>query len=114
MTTEGIDYINAKAFFTDANSVEFEYKAMFQDESASYKIKAKNFLIAAGGRPKSYPGIPDELCVTSDDIFSMEKDPGTTLVVGGGYIAIECAGFLAGLGKKVHILNRSTFLRTMD
>jgi len=35
-------------------------------------------------------------------------------VVGGGYIAIECAGFLAGLGKTVHILNRSTFLRSMD
>jgi pyruvate/2-oxoglutarate dehydrogenase complex dihydrolipoamide dehydrogenase (E3) component len=44
----------------------------------------------------------------------MTTDPGTTLVVGGGYIAIECAGFLAGLGKKVHLLNRSTFLRTMD
>lgn len=44
----------------------------------------------------------------------MKEDPGTTLVVGGGYIAVECAGFLAGLGKKVHMLNRSTFLRTMD
>ncbi len=44
----------------------------------------------------------------------MKTDPGTTLVVGGGYIAVECAGFLAGIGKKVHLLNRSTFLRTMD
>lgn len=87
---------------------------MFQGNLANYQIKGKNFLIAAGGRPRGYPGIPDELCVTSDDLFSMEKDPGTTLVVGGGYIAIECAGFLAGLGKKVHILNRSSFLRTMD
>lgn len=71
-------------------------------------------MIATGGRPRGYPGIPDEFCITSDDLFSLEKDPGTTLVVGGGYIAIECAGFLAGLGKKVHLLNRSTFLRTMD
>ena len=44
----------------------------------------------------------------------MKQDPGTTLVVGGGYIAVECAGFLAGLGKKVHLLNRSTYLRSMD
>ena len=27
---------------------------------------------------------------------------------------MECAGFLNGLGKKVHLLNRSTFLRAMD
>ena len=37
-----------------------------------------------------------------------------TLVVGGGYIAVECAGFLNGLGKKVYLANRSTFLRQMD
>lgn len=114
MTTEGIDYINAKASFADANTVEFEYSKPFQNEAVNYKIKGKNFVIATGGRPRSYPGIPDELCITSDDLFSLEKDPGTTLVVGGGYIAIECAGFLAGLGKEVHLLNRSTFLRTMD
>lgn len=77
-------------------------------------MKGKNFLIAAGGRPRQYPGIPAELAVTSDDLFSMTTDPGTTLIVGGGYIAVECAGFLAGLGKKVHLLNRSTFLRSMD
>lgn len=35
-------------------------------------------------------------------------------MVGGGYIAVECAGFLNGLGKKVHLVNRSTFLRAMD
>lgn len=52
--------------------------------------------------------------MTSDDLFSLENDPGSTLVIGGGYIAIECAGFLNGLGKSVHILNRSTFLRSMD
>jgi thioredoxin reductase (NADPH) len=36
------------------------------------------------------------------------------LVIGGGYIALECAGFLAGLGKEVVMVNRSTFLRVMD
>ena len=44
----------------------------------------------------------------------MKEDPGETLVIGGGYIALECAGFLRGLGKKVYMVNRSTFLRTMD
>ena len=44
----------------------------------------------------------------------MQKDPGDTFVVGGGYIAVECAGFINGLGKKVYLANRSTFLRQMD
>ena len=47
-------------------------------------------------------------------MFALEKDPGTTLVIGGGYIAVECAGFLKGLGKEVFLANRSTFLRSMD
>lgn len=114
MTTEGIDYINAHARFYDQNTVEFEYKSIFKDEGTHYKIKGNNILIAAGCRPRQYPGIPAEHCITSDDLFSLQKDPGTTLVVGGGYIAVECAGFLAGLGKRVHLLNRSTFLRSMD
>ena len=71
-------------------------------------------MVAVGGRPRSHDKIPDELAITSDDLFSMDKDPGTTLVVGGGYIAVECAGLLRGLGKTVYLINRSTFLRTMD
>lgn len=44
----------------------------------------------------------------------MKEDPGDCLVIGGGYIALECAGFLNGIGKNVTMINRSTFLRTMD
>lgn len=81
-----------------------------------FNLKAKNFVIAAGNRPRNYPGIPDleKYAITSDDIFSLKEDPGKTLVIGGGYIAIECAGFLNGLGKEVILINRSTFLRSMD
>lgn len=71
-------------------------------------------MIAVGGRPRQHPAIPAELAITSDDLFALKKDPGETLVIGGGYIAVECAGFLNGLGKKVHLANRSSFLRAMD
>ena len=84
------------------------------DKEVEYTLKGKNFLIANGGRPRAYPGIPDSLSISSDDLFALKEDPKETLVVGGGYIAVECAGFLAGIGKKVHLLNRSTFLRAMD
>jgi len=113
----GIDYINAKASFADEKTVKFIYKdplASSDEKGTEYNLKAKNFVIAVGGRPRQYPEIPADLAITSDDLFSLKEDPGETLVVGGGYIAVECAGFLNGLGKKVHLANRSTFLRAMD
>jgi thioredoxin reductase (NADPH) len=105
-----IDYVNAFAQFENDKTVKFK----FQDQD--FRLKAKNFVIAAGNRPRDYPGIPDlaKYAITSDDLFSLKEDPGKTLVIGGGYIALECAGFLNGLGKDVTMINRSTFLRVMD
>lgn len=117
MNELGIDYINARASFVDSKSVKFVYKepmAPDSDQGKEYQLKAKNFLIAVGGRPRAHPAIPADIAITSDDLFSLKSDPGETLVIGGGYIAVECAGFLNGLGKKVHLVNRSTFLRAMD
>ena len=117
MSELGIDYINAKAEFADPSSIKFIYKdpmAGAADPGKEYTLRAKNFVIAVGGRPRQHPAIPAELAITSDDLFALKKDPGETLVIGGGYIAVECAGFLNGLGKKVHLANRSSFLRAMD
>ena len=101
LSENNVDYINAKAVFKDADTVSFDYSAgLFSVEPATpFELKAKNFLVAVGGRPRQHPAIPADIALTSDDLFSLEKDPGTTLVVGGGYIAVECAGFLRGLGK---------------
>lgn len=72
-------------------------------------------MIATGGRP-TYPDIPGakEHGISSDDIFWMKEKPGRTLVVGASYIALECAGFLHGLGIDVTVMVRSIFLRGFD
>lgn len=44
----------------------------------------------------------------------MKENPGRTLVVGASYIALECAGFLHGLGIDVTVMVRSIFLRGFD
>ena len=63
-----------------------------------------------------YPNIPGakELGITSDDLFSLPYPPGKTLLVGASYIALECAGFLKGVGYDVTIMVRSIFLRGFD
>ena len=73
--------------------------------------------MAVGGRPRYLEHLTreeNELCITSDDVFKLEKDPGKTLVVGGGYIAVECASFLIEMGNEVIMINRSDFLRAFD
>ena len=78
-------------------------------------ITARNILLATGGRPR-YPDIPGakEYGITSDDIFSLQHHPGKTLCVGASYIALECAGFLAGLGIDATVMVRSILLRGFD
>jgi len=68
-----------------------------------------------GGRPK-YLDIPGamEYGITSDDLFSLPKSPGKTLVIGASYVALECAGFLTGFGYDTTVMARSIFLRGFD
>lgn len=73
-------------------------------------------MIAVGGRPQFLQEVKNspELTITSDDLFSLKKPPGKTLIVGASYIALECAGLLAGFGFNVTVMVRSIFLRGFD
>ena len=75
-----VEYINALGSFKNANTVIARMKNGTEKE-----LTAKNIVIAVGGRPR-YPNIPGavEYGITSDDIFSLSKEPGKTLVVGAG------------------------------
>ena len=98
------------ATFVDQNTLEAT-----DAKGEKTLIKAKKIVIACGGRPK-YPDIPGakEYGITSDDIFWQTLPPGKTLVVGGAYVALECAGFIRELGFQVSIMVRSIFLRGFD
>ena len=110
MNKKNVKYFNAYGTLVDKNTIKLVDK-----KGEEKKITAKNILIAVGGRP-NYLNLPNakELCYTSDDIFWSKKEFGKTLVVGGGYIAMECAGFLNNFGKKVTILYRSKILKKFD
>lgn len=104
-----VEYINGLGYFKDANTIQTT------TNKGERTLNTKNVVIAVGGRPR-YPDIPGakEYCITSDDIFSLEKPPGKTLVVGAGYIGLECAGFLNGLGYEATVMVRSILLRGFD
>lgn len=105
-----IDYYNGHGQFVDPHTVKVVVKT-----GKEHTLTASHFVIAVGGRPR-YPDIPGalEYGITSDDIFSLENAPGKTLVIGAGYIGLECAGFLNGLGYDATVMVRSVPLRGFD
>ncbi|KAJ1623346.1 thioredoxin reductase 3 [Pavlovales sp. CCMP2436] len=106
-----VEYVNALARFEDAHTVVATDK-----EGVVRRLRATSFVIAVGGRPRYLDEVPGgrELVITSDDLFSLPQPPGKTLCIGGGYIALECAGFISGLGMEPHVLVRSRPLRGFD
>ena len=92
----GVDYIEGYARFVDKNTVEVNGE----------HIRAKHIVIATG----SYAFIPNvpgsELGGTSDDVFAWEELPESVSIIGAGYIAVELAGVLHGLGVKTDLFVR--------
>ncbi|NWN90560.1 glutathione-disulfide reductase [Marinobacter adhaerens] len=67
----------------------------------------------------SWPVVPDipgkDLVLTSNEMFYLPQLPEKAIVWGGGYIAVEFAGILAGLGVDTTLLYRGDlFLRGFD
>lgn len=74
-----------------------------------------NILVATGGRP-FVPKVPGaEHGVVSDDMFHLDELPASAVIVGGGYIAVEFASILHGLGVSVDLVYRGDqLLRGFD
>lgn len=98
------------ARLVDAHTIEL-------DDGKGSKIQetADKIVIAVGGRP-TYLDVPGsrQYCISSDDLFWLKEAPKKTLIIGAGYIAMECAGFLHALGNHTSLMVRSTPLRNFD
>lgn len=101
----GAQVITGQAGLLDAHTVAV----------GDQRFSCERILIASGGRP-SVPDIPGtEYVLTSDDMFALQKLPERILIVGGGYIAVEFAGIMHGLGVKTTLCYRGDkLLRGFD
>jgi len=104
-----VEYLNELGSFTGSHTISAVNK-----KGVERTISAKRFVVAVGGRPTTLDIPGGELAMSSDDIFQLEKHPGKTLCVGASYIALECAGFLTGLGVDTTVMVRSILLRGFD
>ncbi|MFQ3230685.1 glutathione-disulfide reductase [Reinekea sp.] len=96
LESAGVQIIDGHAEFETAHQVKIGDKS----------YTAKNILIASGSWPFK-PSVPgSEHVMTSNEFFYMDKFPKHAIVIGGGYIAVEFAGILNGLGCETHQVYR--------
>lgn len=107
----GVKVIEATGTLSGPNSISVKETSTGQTK----ELTAKNILIAVGGWPfkPDIPGI--EHAITSNEIFYLEEQPKRMVVVGGGFIALEFASIMDGLGSDVTLMYRGDlFLRGFD
>ena len=99
----GVEVINGEAKFVDNKTVE----VTVDGETVQYT--ADNIVIASGGRPIIPTDVEGaDFGIDSDGFFQEldEVQPKKVVVVGGGYIALELAMLMNGLGSDVTLLNQ--------
>lgn len=80
-------------------------------------ITADKVIIATGSTTKlpDIRGLQRIRYFTNESIFKLKKCPTSLVIIGGGYIALECAQLMSRLGSKVTILQRSErLIRTQE
>jgi len=96
----GVDVINGAAKFIDNKTLDVDGEIYTAD----------NIVIATGGRPIIPENIEGaDYGIDSDGFFQDldEEQPEKVVVVGGGYIALELAMLMNGLGSHVSILHQN-------
>ncbi len=100
-----VDLFRGYAKFLDPHTLEIEDR----------KVTADKILIAVGGYPikPDIPGI--EYAIVSDDMFNLPEQPKRIIILGGGYIGVEFACIMNGLGSEVtQLIRNDLILRGFD
>ncbi|MBW4622718.1 MAG: glutathione-disulfide reductase [Cyanosarcina radialis HA8281-LM2] len=101
----GVELISGKASLLDPHTIQVGER----------KITADKILIAVGGEAVK-PNLPGmEFAITSREMFLLEEQPKRLAVLGAGYIAVEFAGIMRGLGSQVtQLIRGDMFLKGFD
>ena len=106
LETHKVERFLERAVITGPNAVRL---------ASGREITAKHILVATGAWPIMPEFEGSEHCITSNEVFHLEKLPRRVVIAGAGYIAMEFAGIFNALGSHVTVINRSeTLLRGYD
>ena len=102
----GVELIQSRAKLLDPHTLEL---------GDGRKITADKILIAVGGRPFK-PNLPGmEYALTSNEMFHLPQQPKHIAIIGAGYIGVEFASIMKGLGCQVtQIIRKDKILQGFD
>ena len=101
----GVTTFDARATFIDGHTLQV----------GDRRVTAARIVIAVGGTPQKLDIPGAELGLVSDDLFTLKRLPKRVAVLGSGYIAVEFACILRGLGAEVDLIYRAPLpLRGFD
>lgn len=105
LRSNGVTIVDGHARVVDPHTVEVD----------GQRYTAEHILLATGSAPVMPEGDGAEHAISSNEMFHLEEQPQRIVIVGGGYIAVEFAGILHGLGSEVTQIYRGPlFLRGFD
>ena len=109
--SKGVQFLmkaNKIQVFMGTGVFDSKSELQVQDESGKEtdRIKAKNFIIATGARPRVLPNLPidGKMIIDSEIAMTMEKQPKKMVIVGAGAIGVEFAYFYNTIGTEVTLV----------
>ena len=96
--TKNLDFYNDEGHFIDEHTLKVGNK----------KITGQKIFIATGARVFIPPvrGLDKAGHLTNESVLELKRRPGSMVIIGGGYIAVEYGHFFSALGSKVTIVER--------
>lgn len=111
-----ITVLRGHASFVEKDDEVWRMNVVLPESHKNESIEALQVVLAPGSSSTKVNLPGEQECTTgSDGFFSLEKKPENVCLIGAGYIAVEFAGMLQGLGVQVDILIREDrVLRKFD
>jgi glutathione reductase (NADPH) len=94
MARRNVEVIKGHAVFAGPNAIRV----------GDRHLEAKQIVIATGSKPRLLPIPGAEHMITSDDMLSQRKLPGSVIFIGGGVISLEFGHVYARAGSAVTVL----------
>lgn len=111
MKKNKIDVITGTGSFLDSSRLTIAH------QGTTKEVAAKYFIIATGSKPSTIPGvsIDKKRIITSTEALSLDHQPKSMIIIGGGVIGVELASVYARIGTSVTIIEYTdALIPTMD
>jgi dihydrolipoamide dehydrogenase len=109
--SKGVQFLmkaNKIDVFMGAGAFKSKTELAVNDEKGKEQetIKAKNFIIATGARPRQLPNleIDGNMIIDSEKALKLDKQPKKLVIVGAGAIGVEFAYFYHTIGTEVTLV----------